>query len=306
MEGVRIVFAGTPSVAVPALHALREHHQVVAVLTRPDAPVGRKRIMTPSPVKTAALEAGIDVIEASHVDDDVCERIAQYQPDAGAVVAYGALLKDNALSLPTHGWFNLHFSLLPAYRGAAPVQWALINGETTTGLTVFQLDRGMDTGPVLDQREYPLPKKDAGDMLEEFAHAGAQQLTEALTRLENGDATLVPQSGEATYAPKLSAQDAHLNFALPARELVARSHGVSPMPGPWSTMDGKRTKLAGLSETQVHVPVGEIREHDGQIFIGTGTTAVQVERIQPFGKPMMDAHDFVRGNANAVFDVEGQ
>lgn len=303
---MRIVFAGTPSVAVPALNALREHHDVVAVLTRPDAPVGRKRVLTPSPVKVAATEAGIDVIEASRVNAEVCARIAEYVPDAGAVVAYGALLKEDALAIPTHGWFNLHFSMLPAYRGAAPVQHALINGDATTGLTVFQLDPGMDTGPILDQREYPLPEKDAGTVLEEFAHAGAQQLCEALTRLENGTAELTPQTGEASYAPKLSAQDAHLDFTEPADRLVARSRGVTPAPGPWSTIDGKRTKLAGLHETELQVPAGQIREHDGDIVIGTGTTAVRVERIQPFGKPMMDAHDFVRGNAHAAFDVEGQ
>lgn len=292
--------------AVVALEELRRHHDVVAVLTRPDAPVGRKRTLTPSPVKVAAQAAGIDVIEASRIDAEVAAQIASYAPQAGAVVAYGALLKAHALSIPDLGWFNLHFSLLPQYRGAGPVQWALIDGRETTGLTVFKLDEGMDTGPILSQVEHPMPAGDAGEVLEVFARAGATLLREAMDLLASGTARLVAQTGPASLAPKLSANDAYLDFSRSARELVARARGVSPAPGAWSSMNGKRTKLAGLTEDSAELPAGAIRAEGSRVLVGTGTVAVAVERIQPFGKPMMAASDFVRGNPTARFDLEGQ
>lgn len=305
MGGVRIVFAGTPHVAVPTLHALACAHAVVAVLTRPDAPVGRKRVLTPSPVKVAATELGIDVIEATRVDAPTRDIIASYGPEAGAVVAYGALLREEALAIPEHGWFNLHFSLLPAYRGAAPVQWALINGEQTTGLTIFQLDTGMDTGPVAHQRDYPMPDGSAAHALEFLARVGAEEFVSVMDDVEAGTVTLTPQDGEPSYAPKLTSEDAYLDFSKPAAELVQISRGVTPNPGAWATIEGKRTKLFGLVETERVAAAGSITQTESGVEIGTGTYALRVDQIQPFGKPKMSASDFVRGNAHAHFDVDG-
>lgn len=295
---------------MPALEALLESdHEVIAVLTRPDAPVGRKRVLTPSPVKERALAAGIPVLQAARLRGEILQELEALEPDAVAVVAFGAIAGPRALSISTHGWYNLHFSLLPQWRGAAPVQRALMAGQTTSGVTVFRIDTGMDTGPVLTQQELDLPSAPAGEVLDAYARIGAELLVTAFDQLADGAAALTPQQGEASHAEKISPDEAELSFTATTAELVARANGVTPAPGPWALMDGKRTKLSGITaaddpSSAAWQQPGHLADvADGTVVIGTSDGAVAVERIQPFGKAMMDAADFLRGRGQAAFDI---
>lgn len=301
-----IVFAGTPDAAVPALEALVEsRHRIRAVLTRPDAPVGRKRVLTPSPVKARALELGLDVIEASRLRGEVITELRALKVDAVAVVAYGAIAGPAALSTAELGWFNLHFSLLPAHRGAAPVQRALIAGQRSSGVSVFKIDEGMDSGPVLRRIELPLDHPDVATALDDYAHRGAAELVAAFDDLADGTAVMTPQSGDASHADKIDVADAHLNFSDSARAIIDRSRGVSPSPGPWAEIDGKRTKLFGLAPapdvTTASEP-GLLTTWQKTAVLGCGDGWVSVEQIQPFGKARMATVDFLRGHGDIRFD----
>ncbi len=315
-----IVFAGTPEVAVPALEALvASDHTVRAVLTRPDAPVGRKRVLTPSPVKARALELGLPVIEADRLRGDVIGQLREIGADAVAVVAYGAIAGPAALSTARLGWFNLHFSLLPAHRGAAPIQRALIAGETTSGVSVFRIDTGMDTGDVVRTRTLPLDQADAAAALAAYAAVGAGELVAAFDDLAAGTADFTPQDAliaagaQPSHAEKITAADAHLDLTRPGSEVIARSRGVSPAPGPWVTVDGKRTKLFGLTPvggdaapTQAptaSAEVGLLTSHDGAAVLGVGDGWLRVSEIQPFGKPRMSAADYLRGHGEVRIDA---
>ena len=304
---MRIVFAGTPHAAVPSLDALHEDHDIVAVLTRPDAPVGRKRILTPSPVKARAEALGLPVLEAARLRGEVLERLAALEADAVAVVAYGAIAGPRALATARLGWFNLHFSLLPQYRGAAPVQRALMDGRTESGLTVFRIDEGMDTGPIVLQRRLPLPPEDAGAVLADYAVTGAGLLAEAFAALEAGTAQQTPQTGEPSTAPKIEPAEAHLDFGQPAARVLARSRGVSPSPGAWTLLDGQRAKVAALTEAHPDDPYpapGALRTTaDGAVVVGTGDGPVRIGRVQPFGKPAREAAEFLRGRPDAQFET---
>lgn len=301
---MRIVFAGTPHAAVPSLDALHADHDIVAVLTRPDAPVGRKRVLTPSPVKARAEELGLPVLEAARLRGDILDRLAELEADAVAVVAYGAIAGPRALATARLGWFNLHFSLLPEYRGAAPVQRALMDGRSESGLTVFRIDEGMDTGPVLFQRALPLPAADAGDVLADFAQQGAGLLAEAFGLLAQGDAPLREQIGTASHAEKIDPAEGQLDFALPAAQVLARARGVSPSPGAWALLDGQRAKLADLAEAVAGdprpAPGALARTEDDSVVVGAGDGPLRIGRIQPFGKPQRAAVDFLRGRPDAV------
>src|SRR5699024_7534938 len=243
IHGVDIVFAGTPDAAVPALEAFAEsEHRIRAVLTRPDAPIGRRRVLTPSPVKTRALELGLDVIEAERLRGEVITRLREKEVDAVAVVAYGAIAGPAALSTSRLGWFNLHFSLLPAYRGAAPVQRALIDGLDRSGVSVFRIDEGMDTGPVLRRLELPLDHADVAavaDPLDDYAHGEAEEIDAAYHELAAGTAKETPRTGQASHADKLTVADAHRDLTAPAEAVIDRARGTSPSPGPWVELDGK-------------------------------------------------------------------
>ncbi|BAS12737.1 methionyl-tRNA formyltransferase [Arthrobacter sp. Hiyo8] len=236
---MRVLFAGTPAVAVPSLEALIEAgFEIVAVLTRPDAPTGRKRILTPSPVAARAAELGIDIIHASKVDAGTTERIASYEPDVAAIVAYGGLVPQAALGVPRHGWINLHFSLLPAWRGAAPVQRSVIAGDDITGAATFLLEEGLDTGPVFGTlTETVRPEDTAGDLLERLSRSGAVLLSQTLSAVESGKAAPQPQQGDVSLAPKLTLDDGRLDWTQPALAINRRSRGVTPNlePGPRST-----------------------------------------------------------------------
>ena len=299
---MRVLFAGTPAVAVPSLNALVEAgFDVVAVLTRPDAPVGRKRVLTPSPVAARAAELGIDVIHATRVDAAVTERIAWAEPDVAAIVAYGGLVPPAALGIPRHGWVNLHFSLLPAWRGAAPVQRSVMAGDDITGAVTFRLEEGLDTGPVFGTlTEAVGPEDTAGLLLERLSHSGAVLLAQTLSAIEAGKAAPVAQSGDVSLAPKLTLEDGHLNWGHPALALGRQARGVTPEPGAWTVLDGQRVKLepVRLRPDVTGLAPGSVTFEGKNVLVGTGSHAVELTRIQPAGKKMMAAADWARGMAS--------
>ncbi|BCW62787.1 methionyl-tRNA formyltransferase [Arthrobacter sp. StoSoilB22] len=298
---MRVLFAGTPAVAVPSLDALvKAGFQIVAVLTRPDAPVGRKRVLTPSPVAARAMELGIEVIRAAKVDAETTQRIAEFAPDVAAIVAYGGIVPKAALGVPTHGWVNLHFSLLPAWRGAAPVQRSIIAGDDVTGAATFQLEEGLDTGPVFGTlTETVRPEDTAGDLLERLSISGAVLLSQTLSAIDTGQAAPQPQTGEISLAPKLTLDDGRLDWQQPALALNRRVRGVTPEPGAWTTLDGQRVKLepVTLRPDIKDLPPGSIKVDGKSVLVGTGSHAVELGRIQPAGKKMMSPADWARGLA---------
>ncbi|MET4590444.1 methionyl-tRNA formyltransferase [Arthrobacter sp. 754] len=298
---MRVLFAGTPAVAVPSLDALvNAGFEVIAVLTRPDAPIGRKRVLTPSPVAARAVELGIDVIHATRVDDAVTAKIAAAEPDVAAIVAYGGLIPRAALDVPRHGWINLHFSLLPAWRGAAPVQRALIAGDDVTGAVTFLLEEGLDTGPVFGTlTESVGPEDTAGALLERLSHSGAVLLTQTLSAVEAGQAAPQAQVGDVSLAPKLTLEDGRLDWNQPALAIGRRARGVTPEPGAWTTLDGQRVKLepVRLRPEALDLAPGAVSLDGKSVLVGTGSHAVELTRIQPAGKKMMAAADWARGMA---------
>jgi len=288
-------------VAVPSLDALvKAGFQIVAVLTRPDAPVGRKRVLTPSPVAARAMELGIEVIRAAKVDAETTQRIAEFAPDVAAIVAYGGIVPKAALGVPAHGWVNLHFSLLPAWRGAAPVQRSIIAGDDVTGAATFQLEEGLDTGPVFGTlTETVRPEDTAGDLLERLSISGAVLLSQTLSAIDAGQAAPQPQTGEISLAPKLTLDDGRLDWQQPALALNRRARGVTPEPGAWTTLDGQRVKLepVTLRPDIKDLPPGSIKVDGKSVLVGTGSHGVELGRIQPAGKKMMSPADWARGLA---------
>ncbi|KQZ10051.1 methionyl-tRNA formyltransferase [Microbacterium sp. MEC084] len=307
---MRIVFAGTPSVAVPSLHALHAAgHDIAAVVTRPDAPLGRKRVLTPSPVAAAAEELGLPVIKAARLDAEATERIAALDPELAVVVAYGGLVREPLLSLPPHGWINLHFSLLPRWRGAAPVQRALMAGDRVTGAAVFRLVPELDAGDVFDELRYDVPADaTAGDVLEALADLGAGLLADVVDGIAAGTAVAVPQKGEATHAAKLSIDDGLLDWREPADRVLDRFRGVTPEPGAHTLLDGARFKILAArpadADAEEPLPPGRARAVKRGVLVGTGTEPILVERVQPAGKAAMDAAAWARGTrADVVFET---
>lgn len=299
---MRVLFAGTPAVAVPSLDALiTAGFDVVGVLTRPDAPLGRKRVLTPSPVAARAAELDLPTIKADRIDDDAVAAISALAPDAAAIVAYGALIPERALSIPKHGWINLHFSLLPAWRGAAPVQHSVIAGDEITGASTFLLEKGLDTGPVFGQlTESVDPALTSGELLERLSHSGAVLLAQTLAAIQGGKAAPVPQTGEVTLAPKLTIEDGHLDWEQPALALRRRINGVTPEPGAWTTWDGARFKIGAARPRPdvTDLAPGQVRLGSGsaaEALVGTGSTALELQRVQPAGKKMMSGADWARG-----------
>ncbi len=292
---MRLVFAGTPEPAVPALEALlASRHEVVAVLTRPDAPAGRGRTLRPSPVRERAEAAGVEVLTPVHPRDaDFQERLRELAPDCCPVVAYGALVPQPVLDIPVHGWVNLHFSLLPAWRGAAPVQHALLHGDEVTGATTFLLEAGMDTGPVYGvTTEDVRPSDTSGDLLERLAQAGAGLLVATLDGIADGALVPRPQPGEGvSLAPKITVADARVDWTAPALRVDRLVRACTPAPGAWTTLRDKRVKLGPVAHTQERLEPGEVR--DG--LVGTATTAVRLGGVRPEGKGAMAAADWLRG-----------
>ncbi|MFF2051999.1 methionyl-tRNA formyltransferase [Leifsonia sp. NPDC058194] len=298
---MRLVFAGTPAVALPSLRALAARHDIAAVITREDAPLGRKRVLTPSPVAGAAQELGFPTIKANRLGDEVTERVAALAPDLGVIVAYGGLVREPLLSLPRLGWINLHFSLLPRWRGAAPVQHAVIAGDAETGAVVFQLVPALDAGDVFSELQRPIgPDETAGEVLEALSLSGADLLAGTVDALADGTAVARPQAGVPTLAPKLVLDDAHLDFTRPADEVYARLRGVTPEPGAFALLDGERFKIAEARRAPAAdgaLPPGSIGLHDRRVLVGTGTTPLELVTVQPAGKRAMAAADWWRGAA---------
>ncbi|MGO1695780.1 MAG: methionyl-tRNA formyltransferase [Arthrobacter sp.] len=299
---MRVLFAGTPQVAVPCLDQLiSDGLEVVAVLTREDAPLGRKRVLTPSPVAARAADLGLPVIKANRIDEDVISAIARTEAEIAAIVAYGGLVPPRALEVPRHGWVNLHFSLLPAWRGAAPVQHAIIHGDDVTGAVTFRLEEGLDTGPVYGTlTEDIAPEDTAGAMLDRLSHSGSVLLSQTLHGIDAGRLSPVPQSGPVTLAPKLGLEDAHVHWAEPALAIRRRINGTTPEPGPWTLLDGKRFKLGavGLEPSVTDLEPAVLRVLPGRtprVLVGTGSHALELHQVQPAGKKMMKASDWARG-----------
>ncbi|MFT4305954.1 MAG: methionyl-tRNA formyltransferase [Microbacterium sp.] len=296
---MRLVFAGTPAPAVPSLRALHDSpHEIAAVVTRTDALLGRKRVPTPSPVAAAAVERGLPTIKADRLDEVVTDRLTQLEPDLGVIVAYGALVREPLLSAPRHGWINLHFSLLPRWRGAAPVQRALIAGDPVTGAGVFRLVPELDAGDLYDELRYPIPPcATAGDVLTALADEGAALLARVVDRIAAGTASATPQRGGATYAAKLTADDGRIRWDESADAVLSRIRGTTPEPGAFTTVAGVRLKVLAAHRADREPPLapGRIAEHAGQVLVGTATAPIAVARVQPAGKQAMDAGDWWRG-----------
>lgn len=304
---MRLVFAGTPGAALPALDAvLASRHEVAAVVTRPDAPVGRGRRVEPSPVALRAREAGIEVLTPLKArDPEFLERLRQIGPDCCPVTAYGALLPQAALDIPPAGWVNLHFSVLPAWRGAAPVQHAIRHGDDVTGATTFRLVREMDAGPVYGVVTEPIrPRDTAGDLMARLAASGARLLVDTLDGIESGEIRAVPQPSEGvSFAPKITPEDARVDWGQPAAAIDRQIRALTPDPGAWTEYGGTRLKLgpvepdrAGAAEAGLPgLAPGELLVTRRAVFAGTGTEPVRLGEVQPPGKRSMPAADWARG-----------
>jgi len=297
---VRVLFAGTPVAAVPSLRALAaSSHDVVAVLTRPDAPAGRGRAMVPSPVRTVADELGIEVLTPTRLRDEAFRaRFAALDVDVAAVVAYGALVPLDLLTAVPQGWVNLHFSLLPAWRGAAPVQHAVIGGDDVTGATTFRLEQGIDTGPVYGLlTETIRPRDTSGDLLGRLAEAGAGLLVRTLDGIEDGSLVAVPQEADGiSVAPKLTPEDAEVRWTHPAVAVDRRIRGCTPEPGAWTTLpDGSRLGLGPVVVTDDVLAPGLVFAGKREVLVGTATQAVRLGDVTPTGKRTMPAADWARG-----------
>ncbi|HEX6445498.1 MAG TPA: methionyl-tRNA formyltransferase [Streptosporangiales bacterium] len=297
---MRLVFAGTPDVAVPALDALlASRHEVVAAVTRPDAPAGRGRRLEASPVARRAGEAGVEVLKPARIGDpDVIKRLERLAPDCCPVVAYGALLPPAVLAVPRHGWVHLHFSLLPAWRGAAPVPHAVRAGDDVTGASVFRIVEELDAGPVFGTVTEPVRDDDtAGDLLDRLAHSGAKLLVATLDGIEDGTVRAAPQPADGvSYAPKLTSADGEVRWDRPARAVDRQVRSVTPAPGAWTVFRGDRLKLGPVAPTDAPaLPPGRLRVGRGEVLVGTATTPVRLGEVQPQGRRRMAAADWARG-----------
>ena len=315
---MRLVFAGTPAAALPTLRALAaSRHEVAAVVTRPDAPVGRGKKMHQSPVAEVAAELGFETLKPVRPNEGwFLDRLRAIAPDCCPVTAYGALLPQSALDIPAYGWVNLHFSVLPAWRGAAPVQHAVLRGDDITGATTFLIVKELDAGPVFGTLTEPVrPADTSGDLLDRLAVAGAELMVRTLDAIEDGTVRAVPQPADGvSFAPKLTPADARVDWKLPAYLIDRQVRGCTPDPGAWTEFgtggsDTGRLKLwpvalaagaglvAGADRTSA-VPglaAGELRVDRNAVYAGTGTVPVRLGDVQPQGKRRMPAADWARG-----------
>lgn len=302
---MRLVFAGTPAVALPTLAALAasERHEVVAVVTRPDAARGRSKRLVPSEVGAWAEQAGLPVLKPAHPrDEDFVAALTELAPDACPVVAYGALVPQRVLDIPAHGWINLHFSLLPRWRGAAPVQRAIMAGDEVTGATTFRLVRELDAGPVFDTLTHPLAGTEtAGEVLDALAASGAGLMLDTLDALGTREPAPQTDEGAVTLAPKLTVDEARLDWGSDAVALDRLIRGCSPSPTAWTTLDGERFRVALARPTdETGLAPGQIRVDRRAVLVGTATTALELLRVQPAGRREMAATDWGRGLRDEV------
>jgi len=301
MSDLVIVFAGSPAAAVPSLQALTaSRHEVAAVLTREDSPQGRRRELTPTAVAAYAAELGLPLIRANRLAGPATESVTALRPDLGVIVAYGGLVREPLLSAPRLGWINLHFSLLPRWRGAAPVQRAIMAGDERTGAAVFQLVAELDAGAVFASFSEPISRHaTAGGLLESLSHSGAVLLRNVVDQLEAGTIEAVPQVGEPTTAAKLGLADARIDWTASAETVYNRVRGVTPEPGAFTMLGEARLKVLDLAPTHdvQPLPAGVIREFDKKVLVGTGTAPLELVTVQPAGKTQMQAIDWWRGMA---------
>ncbi|MCB0907710.1 MAG: methionyl-tRNA formyltransferase [Nocardioidaceae bacterium] len=298
---MRLVFAGTPEVALPSLDAIAaSSHELVGVVTRPDAPSGRGRRVTPSPVARRAAELGVPALKPERPSEpDFLDALRALEPDCCPVVAYGALVPQVALDIPTHGWVNLHFSCLPAWRGAAPVQHAIWAGDEVTGATTFRLVKELDAGPTYGvMTERIRPDDTAGDLLARLAEGGAGLLVATLDGLEQGALDAREQELDAlSLAPKVTVDDAHVDWRLPAVAIDRQIRACTPAPGAWTLLDDERLKLGPVvvAVDQPRLPPGRVEVTKRAVFVGTATQPVRLGDVRPFGKKQMAAADWARG-----------
>jgi methionyl-tRNA formyltransferase len=302
---MRVVFAGTPEVALPSLRAVAASgHELVGVVTRPDAPQGRGRRMVASPVADLAAELGVPVLKPQHPKDAAFqEQLRDLRPDCCPVVAYGALLPQSALDIPQHGWVNLHFSILPAWRGAAPVQRALWAGDEFTGATTFRIVPALDAGPTYGVVTERVRETDtAGELLDRLADAGAPLLVATLDGIEDGSLEARPQPDNGvSLAPKILVEDAEVRWTEPAVAVDRRVRACTPAPGAWTTYDGERLKLGPVRLDPDAPPLtpGVLAVGKSTVHVGTGTVPVRLGDVKPFGKKQMPAADWARGLRDA-------
>jgi methionyl-tRNA formyltransferase len=304
---VRLVFAGTPAAALPTLRALAaSRHSVAAVVTRPDAPAGRGKRVQPSPVAELAEQLGLEILKPARPNEGwFLDKLRALAPDCCPVTAYGALLPQAALDIPARGWVNLHFSVLPAWRGAAPVQHAVLRGDDITGATTFLIVKELDAGPVFGTlTEQVRPTDTSGDLLARLAVSGAELLVRTLDAIEDGTVRAVPQPADGvSFAPKLTAADARVDWKLPAHLIDRQVRGCTPDPGAWTECDGARLKVwpvalaagAGLAAGGPGLAPGELRVDRNAVYAGTGTIPVRLGDVQPQCKRRMPAADWARG-----------
>jgi methionyl-tRNA formyltransferase len=296
---MRVVFAGTPEVALPSLRAVADSaHELVGVVTRPNAPTGRGRKLAASPVAEAAEGLGVTVLRPEHPRDPAFqEALRSLAPDACPVVAYGALLPESALDIPRHGWVNLHFSLLPAWRGAAPVQRAIWAGDDVTGATTFRIVRELDAGPTYGvMTETIRPRDTAGDLLARLAEGGAGLLVATLDGIADGTLEERPQSPEdVSLAPRITVDDARVDWTQPAAAIDRQVRACTPTPGAWTTYAGERLKVGPLAPADGQLPPGEIVAGKTAVVVGTGTSALRLGDVHAVGKRPMPAADWARG-----------
>jgi methionyl-tRNA formyltransferase len=298
---VRIVFGGTPDVAIPSLDALADsRHKLVAVVTRPDAPSGRGKKLTASPVAQRATELGIEVLKPQRPrDEEFVGRLTEIAPDSCPVVAYGALLPQRVLDIPRHGWVNLHFSLLPAWRGAAPVQRAILAGDQITGATTFRIVLELDAGPIFATVTEPIrPDDTAGNLLHRLSLSGARLLVDTLDGIEDGSLTATPQpetDAQVSYASKINVADGRIDWTQPAEILERLIRACAPAPGAWTTFHGERFKINSARLSDTALPPGALEISKRDVRVGTATQALELGEVQAQGKKPMAAADWARG-----------
>jgi methionyl-tRNA formyltransferase len=297
---MRIVFAGTPDTAISTLDRMNSEFEVVSVITRADAPRGRKREMTQSAVADRAAELGLPITKTTTFTEDVLASLRSCQPDVGVVVAFGALIPEQALTIPRFGWLNLHFSKLPQWRGASPLQRDIISGANTAHLTVFELVAELDAGDVVAVRESPLGAHEtSGAALRRLGSEGADLVAEVVRSLESGNMRAVPQQGEITFAPKLSTADAQLTARSPVEKAYDLFRGVTPEPGAWIQSTTGRIKIIACSPLRdIHIGPGKASWNQDSVAIGFTDGAVELTLVQPAGKQVMPAREWVRGVQN--------
>jgi methionyl-tRNA formyltransferase len=303
MSSLRLVFAGSPAAAVPSLAALAQSpHEIAAVITREDSPQGRRAVLTPTPVAVEAESRGVPVIRANRLAGDATAAVQALEPDLGVIVAYGGLVREPLLSTPRLGWINLHFSILPRWRGAAPVQRSIMAGDDVTGATVFQLVPELDAGDVFGRMTEPIgAHQTAGRLLESLAVSGAELLVRVVDALADGTARAEPQVGDVTLAPKLALQDGALDFTRPAREVYDVIRGVTPEPGAFTEVDGARLKVLEATPARdvPRLAPGEFALVGKAVMVGTATEPIELLVVHPAGRKAMDAASWWRGRVQA-------